>query len=101
VSFSGALSPDIAKRGALNSLIRKSINTVTTRIRVPFFEYYSLIEEGSKVIVSGTEYIVTSVSYSIKLYNPGEYYCPDGLNLSLAVIPQQAISMRSYRRNDT
>jgi hypothetical protein len=101
VSFSGALSPDIAKRGALNSLIRKSINTVTTRIRVPFFEYYSLIEEGSKIIVSGTEYIVTSVSYSIKLYNPGEYYCPDGLNLSLAVIPQQAISMRSYRRNDT
>ena len=101
LSFSGALTPNVGKLGALNSLLRKSLSTVTTQIRVPFFEYYSLIEEGSKVTVSGTDYIVTGVSYSIKLYNPGEYYCPDGMNLSLAIVPSQSISIRSYARNDT
>jgi hypothetical protein len=98
VSFTGALTPDIGKRGAINSILRKSLGTVTTKVRVAFFEYYSAIEEGSKVVVAGTEYLVTGVSYSIKVYNPGEYYCPDGLNLSLSVVPPQVVSMRSYDR---
>lgn len=99
VSFSGAMTPNIGQRGAINSILRKSLSTVTTKVRVSFFEYYSLIEEGSKVTVAGTEYLVTGVSYSIKLYNPGEYYCPDGLNLSLSVVPSQRISIRSYDRD--
>ena len=99
VSFSGAVTPSDGKKAALNSLIKKSMEVYTTQIRVMFFRYYDAVKEGMKCNVNGQTYIITNISYNLKLLQDGSYYCPDGLVLSLALIPPQSISMSRYRRN--
>jgi len=100
VSFSGAVTPDDAKSAAENSLIKKSMDVYTTQIRVMFFRYYQVLKEGMKCTLDGQDYIITSISYSLKLVQDGKYYCPDGMNVALAAIPQQTVSMSRYQRNN-
>jgi len=100
VSFSGASTPEAAVSAAVNSLIKKSMDVYTTQIRVMFFRYYKVLKEGMKCSLDNQDYIITNISYSIKLIENGQYYCPDGINVALAAIPDQLVSMSRYQRND-
>ena len=99
ISFSGAITPEDARSAAENSLIKKSMDVYTTQIRVMFFQYYQVLKEGMKCTLDGQEYMITNISYNLKLVENGLYYCPDGMNVSLSAIPQQSIFMSRYSRN--
>ena len=100
ISFSGAVTPNDAQRAAKNALIKKSLDVYTIQIRVMFFKYYQILKEGMKCTFDGQQYIITNISYNLKLVEDGLYYCPEGMNVSLSAIPEHTISMSRYRRRN-